>query len=150
MHFKIKAWLWNLPSVACMHKGYYTVIWIMFAWAKTFKYIYIDNQKLPRASGQFTRTCRFFPHRIVIKQKFLDKNVKYMTITWITKLSVKIILPLKALRFYMSPKQFDYCVLTYLNKFTQITTVPLLTRFQIICLVWGEGHNNRKYDNSCK
>ena len=69
-----------------------------------------------------------------------------MTITWITKLSVKIILPLKALRFYMSPKQFDYCVLTYLNKFTQITTVQLLTRFQIICLVLGEGHNNRKYD----
>lgn len=82
-----------------------------------------------------------FSHRIVIKIIFLDKNVKYMTITWISKLLVKIILPLKALRFYTCPNKFDYRMLTYLNAFIQITTVQLLTRFQIICLVQGVGRN---------
>jgi len=144
VHFKIKACWWKLLSVVSMHKGYYTVIWIMLARAKTFKYtcIYIDNQKQEQEQVISLEEHVVFSHRIVIKIIFLDKNVKYMTITWISKLSVKIILPLKALRFYMCPKKFDYHMLTYLYAFTQITTVQLLTIFQIICLVQGVGRNN--------
>jgi len=103
---------------------------------------YIDNQKQEQEQVISLEEHVVFSHRIVTKIIFLDKNVKYMTITWISKLSVKIILPLKALRFYMCPKKFDYRMLTYLYAFTQITTVQLLTIFQIICLVQGVGRNN--------
>lgn len=103
---------------------------------------YIDNQKQEQEQVISLEEHVVFSHRIVTKIIFLDKNVKYMTITWINKLSVKIILPLKALRLYMCPKKFDFRMLTYLYAFTQITTVQLLTIFQIICLVQGVERNN--------